>query len=77
MRRGEVLPLERVGRALENFFKQGNLIALREMALRQLPTLWIEPESAPADLNSLIRLLRSQKRIRSMYQLKSWPLNTS
>ena len=36
MRRGDIYPLERVGRALENFFKQGNLIALRELALRQV-----------------------------------------
>jgi two-component system sensor histidine kinase KdpD len=36
MRRGDVYPQERVGRALENFFRQGNLIALRELALRQV-----------------------------------------
>ena len=36
MRRGDIYPLDRVGRALENFFKQGNLIALRELALRQV-----------------------------------------
>jgi len=36
MRRGDVYPLERVERALGNFFRQGNLIALRELALRQV-----------------------------------------
>ena len=36
MRRGDVYPQERVGRALENFFREGNLIALRELALRQV-----------------------------------------
>jgi two-component system sensor histidine kinase KdpD len=36
MRRGDIYPLERVGRALGNFFRQGNLIALRELALRQV-----------------------------------------
>jgi two-component system, OmpR family, sensor histidine kinase KdpD len=36
MRRGDVYPLERVERALTNFFRQGNLIALRELALRQV-----------------------------------------
>jgi two-component system sensor histidine kinase KdpD len=36
MRRGDVYPLDRVGRALDNFFRQGNLIALRELALRQV-----------------------------------------
>ena len=36
MRRGDVYPQERVGRALDNFFREGNLIALRELALRQV-----------------------------------------
>ena len=36
MRRGDVYPQERVGRALENFFRETNLIALRELALRQV-----------------------------------------
>ena len=36
MRRGDIYPLERVERALGNFFRQGNLIALRELALRQV-----------------------------------------
>jgi two-component system sensor histidine kinase KdpD len=36
MRRGDVYPPERVGRALENFFRETNLIALRELALRQV-----------------------------------------
>src|ERR1700684_2158591 len=35
MRRGDVYPQERVGRALDNFFRETNLIALRELALRQ------------------------------------------
>lgn len=36
MRRGDIYPLDRVERALGNFFRQGNLIALRELALRQV-----------------------------------------
>ncbi len=36
MRRGDIYPLERVGQALGNFFRPGNLIALRELALRQV-----------------------------------------
>jgi len=36
MKRGDVYPQERVGRALENFFRETNLIALRELALRQV-----------------------------------------
>ncbi len=36
MRRGDIYPLERVERAMGNFFRPGNLIALRELALRQV-----------------------------------------
>lgn len=36
MQRGDVYPPDRAGRALANFFRQGNLIALRELALRQV-----------------------------------------
>ena len=34
MRRGDIYPAERVERSLSNFFRRGNLIALREMALQ-------------------------------------------
>jgi two-component system sensor histidine kinase KdpD len=36
MRRGDIYPVERVERALSNFFRRGNLIALREMALQRV-----------------------------------------
>lgn len=36
MRRGDIYPTERIERALANFFRRGNLIALRELALRQV-----------------------------------------
>jgi two-component system sensor histidine kinase KdpD len=36
MRRGDIYPKERIERALTNFFRPGNLIALRELALRQV-----------------------------------------
>jgi two-component system sensor histidine kinase KdpD len=36
MRRGDIYPMERVERALTNFFRRGNLIALREMALQRV-----------------------------------------
>lgn len=36
MRRGDIYPIERAERALGNFFRRGNLIALRELALRQV-----------------------------------------
>ena len=36
MERGDIYPQERVERALGNFFRRGNLIALREMALQRV-----------------------------------------
>jgi two-component system sensor histidine kinase KdpD len=36
MLRGEIYPLERAERSLANFFRPGNLIALRELALRHV-----------------------------------------
>lgn len=36
MKRGDIYPLDRTDRALANFFRPGNLIALREIALQQV-----------------------------------------
>jgi two-component system, OmpR family, sensor histidine kinase KdpD len=36
MRRGDIYPLERTEKALSHFFRPGNLIALRELALQQV-----------------------------------------
>ena len=36
MKRGDIYPLDRAERALANFFRPGNLIALRELALQQV-----------------------------------------
>lgn len=36
MRRGDIYPAERIERSLSNFFRRGNLIALREMALQKV-----------------------------------------
>jgi two-component system sensor histidine kinase KdpD len=36
MRRGDIYPMDRVERSLQNFFRRGNLIALREMALQRV-----------------------------------------
>jgi two-component system, OmpR family, sensor histidine kinase KdpD len=36
MRRGDIYPLDRVEMALTNFFRRGNLIALREIALQHV-----------------------------------------
>jgi two-component system sensor histidine kinase KdpD len=39
MREGEIYPPERAERALDQFFREGNLIALRELALRKVANL--------------------------------------
>jgi two-component system sensor histidine kinase KdpD len=36
MRRGDIYPIERADRALSHFFRPGNLMALRELALQQV-----------------------------------------
>src|SRR5579859_7641509 len=36
MRRGDIYPVDRTEKALGNFFRPGNLMALRELALRQV-----------------------------------------
>ena len=36
LRRGDVYPADRIERSLANFFRRGNLIALREMALQRV-----------------------------------------
>ena len=36
MRRGDIYPADRIERALSHFFRRGNLIALREMALQRV-----------------------------------------
>ena len=36
MRRGDIYPAERVERSLTNFFRRGNLLALRELALKRV-----------------------------------------
>src|SRR5271167_330556 len=64
MRRGDIYPMERVDRALGNFFRPSNLIALREVALRHVAQVvdrslepYIESEAAPGrDLNVAERI---------------------
>src|ERR1700726_38918 len=36
MRRGDIYPVDRAEKALANFFRRGNLIALRELALQHV-----------------------------------------
>jgi len=40
LERGVVYPPEKAQRALQNFFKESTLVALREIALRQTATKW-------------------------------------
>src|SRR5580765_1990872 len=60
MRRGDIYPQERVSRALDNFFRETNLIALRELALRQVAhavdrSLEQRREKQPGDRTVAIR----------------------
>ena len=48
MRRGDIYPPETIERAWDNFFRSGNLIALRELALRQVA------EAVDRDLGSYL-----------------------
>ncbi len=64
MRRGDIYPMERVDRALGNFFRPSNLIALREVALRHVAQVvdrslepYLESEATPGrDLNVAERI---------------------
>jgi len=64
MRRGDIYPMERVDRALGNFFRPSNLIALREIALRHVAQVvdrslepYLDSEStAGRDLNVAERI---------------------
>ncbi len=64
MRRGDIYPMERVDRALGNFFRPSNLIALREIALRHVAQVvdrslepYLESEATPGrDLNVAERI---------------------
>ncbi len=49
MKRGDIYPLERAERALNNFFRTPNLIALRELALREVAHAVDHSSGEPAD----------------------------
>jgi two-component system sensor histidine kinase KdpD len=64
MRRGDIYPMDRVDRALGNFFRSSNLIALREIALRHVAQVvdrslepYLDTEGTPGrDLNVAERI---------------------
>jgi two-component system sensor histidine kinase KdpD len=63
MRRGDIYPMERVDRALGNFFRPSNLIALREVALRHVAQVvdrslepYLDTEATGRDLNVAERI---------------------
>ena len=63
MRRGDIYPMERVDRALGNFFRPSNLIALREVALRHVAQVvdrslepYLDTEAPGRDLNVAERI---------------------
>lgn len=49
MKRGDIYPADRVEKALTNFFRRGNLMALRELALKQVT------HSVDRDLDAYLR----------------------
>ncbi len=59
MRRGDIYPVERAEKALANFFRPGNLLALRELALRQVTQVVdrsLEAYSEEKDLGEQLRV---------------------
>ena len=64
MRRGDIYPVERAEAALANFFRRGNLIALRELALQHVTkavdrtlTAYMDAEQIEADWASRERVV--------------------
>jgi two-component system sensor histidine kinase KdpD len=63
MRRGDIYPVERVERALANFFRPGNLLALRELALRQVAQVVDRSLEDYAEKKDLGEKLRVHERV--------------
>ena len=71
LRRGDVYSAEKVDQALQNFFRGGNLIALRELALRQVAEQVDRSlESYKADQGNRGKLGRARE-ARGMHQRQS------
>jgi len=63
MKRGDVYPVDRAERALANFFRPGNLIALRELALRQVAQVVDKSLESHLEQEHLERSLGVRERI--------------
>lgn len=63
MRRGDIYPVERAERALANFFRPGNLLALRELALRQVTQVVDRSLEAYSEKKDLGEQLRVHERV--------------
>ncbi len=71
MKRGDVYGKEKVEQALKNFFRRGNLIALRELALRQVAEQVDRSLSSYLDEKDIQRKLGGARTHRRLHQLKS------
>ena len=71
MKRGDVYDKEKVEQALTNFFRRGNLIALRELALRQVAEQVDRSLSSYLDEKDIQRKLGGPRANRRLHQLQS------
>jgi len=61
LRQGKIYPIEKIEQALNNFFRKGNLAALRELALRQVAQLQAEQDHEYRELEGLEQFVVPEK----------------